>query len=209
MRSILALHSSPRPGDLSVSRNLTNILVQGLVAALPGVRVLERDLAQDPPPHVGMDLFSGVRKQPSARTRSEEWAVQYSEMLITEVLDADLLVIGAPMYNFGVPTVLKSWIDHISIPKRTFQYQPDGTAKGLVTGKQVLVVTSRGGEYGNTGPEAGNFADSHVRVALELLGMVDLHVIAADWQGFPPTIRKAGHDAAVMQITKLLNTIDK
>lgn len=204
MTNILVLHSSPRPADLAVTRRLSAIVVERLMTEHPNARLVERDLAVELPSHVDAALLMGARKTQDARSAAEEDAVQTAEAMIAQLLAADILVIGAPMYNFGVPSVLKTWIDNVSLAGKTFRYDPQGKAHGLVTGKTVYVVTSRGGEYGDSGPEAGKFADSHVRVALALLGIVDLHVIAADWQALYPEARRDGFEIARQRIFELV-----
>lgn len=209
MIRVLVLHSSPRPAELAVTRRLSTILVQRLSADQPDVEVIERDLAIERPGHVGASLLSGVRKQPGERTPAEAGAVAAAEAMIAELFAADILVIGAPMYNFGIPSVLKSWIDNVSLAGRTFRYDAQGKAHGLMTGKRAYVITSRGGEYGDAGPEAGNFADSHVRVAFALLGIHDLHVIAADWQALFPEARRDGFEIAHKRIIELVPARDR
>ncbi|MFV0625493.1 FMN-dependent NADH-azoreductase [Sphingomonas sp. ac-8] len=204
MLRILALSSSPRPPEVSISRRLSTELIVQIARAHPGAAVIQRDLAAEAPPHVGAALLAGVRKPELDRSAEEAAAVAISAEMIEQLVWADVLVIGAPMYNFGFPSVLKTWIDNVSVPGRTFRYDRDGNAHGLVTGKRAYVVTSRGGDYGTTGAEAGNFADSHARVALALLGIVDLHVVAADWQALHPEARRDGYDVASRRISELV-----
>lgn len=204
MTNILVLHSSPRPADVAVTRRLTAILVERLVAEHRDAEVVYFDLAVAQPAHVGAALLTGARKAPGERTEAEHAAVDAAEAMIAQLLAADILVIGAPMYNFGVPSVLKAWIDNVSVAGKTFHYDADGRAHGLVTGKTAYIVTSRGGGYGDAGPEAGNFADSHVRFALALVGIVDLHVIAADWQALFPEARRDGFEIARQRIIALV-----
>jgi FMN-dependent NADH-azoreductase len=201
---ILAIHSSPRGEDVAVTRRLARVLLNRLKRMNLHTTIVERDLAIDPPQHVSNDLFTGSRKSHSDRSRGEKLAVLTSDVLIDELLACDILVIGAPMYNFGFPSVLKSWIDYVSIPKRTFLYEKDGTAVGLVTGKRAFVLTSRGDNYGDAGAEAGNFADSHACVALKLLGITNVDVIAADGQALDPETRRLGYEAALRKVEEVV-----
>lgn len=204
MTKILVLHSSPRPADVAVTRRLTAILVERLVAEHQDAEVVYFDLALAQPAPVGAALVTGARKAPGERTDAEHAAVEVAEAMIGQLFAADILVIGAPMSNFGVPSVLKTWIANVSVAGKTFRYDADGGAHGRVTGKTAYIVTSRGGGYGDAGPEAENFADSHVRFALALVGIVDLHVIAADWQALFPEARRDGFEIARQRIIELV-----
>ncbi|SDA12119.1 FMN-dependent NADH-azoreductase [Sphingomonas sp. NFR15] len=130
-------------GESSVSRPLTEKVVAKLVAADPGAEVIKRDLAAAPLPHLDLASFPGGEGDASAA----------SEAILAEFLAADVVVIGAPMYNFTVPSQLKAWIDRIVIPGRTFRYGPEGVT-GLVAGKRIIVVVSRGNFYGPGAPAA-------------------------------------------------------
>ncbi len=180
------------------------LLLKRLIEHTPRVRLIERDLALECPRHVGAELYLGRQKLGAERTPAEAQAVRTSNAMIDQLNWADILVIGAPMYNFGFPSVLKSWLDNVSIAGRTFRRDRNGRLHGLVTGKKAYVLTSRGGEFGNGSGEAGNFADSHLRLALDLLGIRNVHVIAADGQALHPDARRVGFDLAVQRIRELI-----
>ncbi len=190
MTNILIVHSSARPAGESVTRQLTIDLTAALTRALPSVVIAERDLA-------------GVSSKPQAAKSPESMAVAGPDSLIDELLWADLVVIGAPMYNFGIPAVLKGWIDQVASAGRTFRYDQTGGVEGLVRARRAYVVTSRGGDYGDGHVTTGNFVDPYLRVVLGFLGIADVVVIAANGQALDPLAREQGMATARLQIAEL------
>jgi FMN-dependent NADH-azoreductase len=204
MTKLLIIESSIFPEGVSASRGVMAKFVERWLRINPGATVVRRDLAANPVQHVGLQLLSGAGKQPGDRTPEERAVVATSDELIGELFDADTIVIGAPMYNFSVPSTLKAWIDAISLAGRTFRYLPDGRPEGLVLGKTVYVIASRGGLY-SEGPMASfNFQDTYLRAVLGLLGMTDLHVIAAERQKMGPDQQAIGDDNAARRIEELI-----
>src|SRR5215471_7524931 len=112
MKNILLIQSSPR-GIESLSQQVAHSIVDDLQARYPEAKVVVRDLAENPPPHVGRDFVSGLHLQPNQLTGEQSTAVALSDSLIAELSAADALVLGVPMYNFGPPSTLKAWIDHV------------------------------------------------------------------------------------------------
>lgn len=205
MAKLLVVESSIFPQAASASREITAKFIAKWVAKHPETTVLHRDLAANPPPHLGVALLSGAAK-PAAERSSEEQAAAISDELITELLAADVIVIGAPMYNFSVSSALKSWIDAIAIAGRTFRYLPEGGVEGLVTGKKAYVIASRGGIY-SEGPMAGlNFQDTYLRGVLGFLGITDLEVVAVEGQNMGAEAKAAGQASAAQRVAALLET---
>ncbi|AOH84882.1 FMN-dependent NADH-azoreductase [Sphingomonas panacis] len=130
-------------GASSVSRPLTEAVVAKLVAADPATAVTKRDLAAAPLPHLDLASYPG----------GESEAAAASSAILEEFLAADVVVIGAPMYNFTIPSQLKAWIDRVVVRGRTFSYGPDGVT-GLIPGKRIIIVVSRGNFYGPGAPAA-------------------------------------------------------
>ncbi|MCI0466252.1 MAG: FMN-dependent NADH-azoreductase [Beijerinckiaceae bacterium] len=203
MTKLLVLESSIFPAGVSASRAVTAKFVARWVAKHPGTRIVRRDLAANPVPHAALPLLSGAGKRPEDRTAEERAAVSVLDELTGELFDADVIVIGAPMYNFSIPSTLKSWIDAIAIAGRTFRYLPDGRPEGLVLGKKVYVIASRGGLYSEGPLAALNFQDTYLRAVLGLLGLTDLHVIAAERQKMGPEQQAIGSEIAARQIDEL------
>ena len=204
MTKILILESSIFPEGVSTSRAVTAKFVEQWLAKHPGARVVRRDLAANPIQHIALPLLSGAGKRPEERTAEERAAAALSDELIGELFDADVIVIGAPMYNFSIPSTLKSWVDATAIAGRTFRYLPDGRPEGLLVGKKIYVVVSRGGLYSEGPMAAFNFQDTYLRAALGLLGLTDLHVIAAERQKMGPQQQAIGSEVAERRIEELI-----
>jgi FMN-dependent NADH-azoreductase len=174
---LLHIDSSPL-GTNSVSRELTRRIVAQWQAAAPGTTVETLDLAADAPSHLGPDSL-GFRLGPDAATLTEaqkrENAV--SERLVSQFLAADVVVIGAPMYNFTIPSQLKAWIDRIAQAGRTFRYGPNGP-EGLAGGKTVIVASTRGGAYGDD--SAFDHQESYLKTVLGFLGVTDVRFVRAE-----------------------------
>ena len=170
--NILHLDSSPR-GERSHSRQLTRAFVQELKTSHPDAQVVYRDLGHNPPPHVDELWIAAAYSDPSTHSPEQKAAIQISEELIAELLTADLIVVGVPMYNFSVPSTLKAYIDQIVRAGRTFN---PATYQGLATGKRLFVLTARGG--GGYGPgeqlEAMNFQDPYLRAIFGFIGITDV-----------------------------------
>ena len=207
MTNILVLESSLFPPNVSASRQVTDRFVQGWREREPDVLTVRRDLAIQPLPHVGLDLMTGSVTPANARTNAQAEAVAISDTVIDELFAADVLVIGAPMYNFSIPSSLKAWVDHVSIAGRTFRYTPEGRPEGLVTGKRVFVIASRGGVYGAEPMAAFNFQDTYLRSVLGFLGLADVTVIAAERQKMGPVEQEAGLAQAYNQVAEVLDTV--
>jgi FMN-dependent NADH-azoreductase len=158
-------------GEGSVSREISRALVETLLAREPGTAVIRRDLALDPLPHL---TLSGL----GDRT------------VLDEFLAADTVVIGAPMYNFSVPSQLKAWIDRIAVAGETFRYTPAG-AEGLVGGKRVIVAIARGGIYGpDTSVAPMEHVETYLRAVFTFFG-IDPEFVSADGVNIGPEYKEA------------------
>ncbi|WP_394821868.1 FMN-dependent NADH-azoreductase [Pendulispora albinea] len=168
MNSMKLLHlDSSILGSASVSRELTHALVDAYRRAFPDIQVTYRDLGANPLPHIS-----------PATKESEPSAL--SDELIAELEAADVLVIGAPLYNFTIPSALKSWIDRVVVAGKTFRYGAHG-AEGLVPDKKTYVVVSRGGVYAGTPVE--HMHEGYLKQVLNFLGVHDIEVIRAEGIG--------------------------
>lgn len=183
---LLHLDSSVQ-AENSASRALSAAIVDRLGALDPALEVAYRDLAADPLPHLTLDRFA-----------SDE-----GQAVLEQFLGADIVVIGAPMYNFAIPTQLKAWFDHILVAGRTFRYGAEGV-EGLVGGKRAIIAASRGGLYGEGSPTAAfDHAERHVRAMLGFVGVTDLDVIVAEGIAFGPDQREAAIAAALDRIAAI------
>ena len=175
MKSILFVSSSPRSWD-SYSHRVARRVVDDLMTGDPGARVVARDLAKQPLPHIGAAFATGRAVPPQKQDAADRQALALSDVLVDELFAADLIVIAAPMHNFGIPSSLKAWIDHIVRPGRTFTYSEKGP-QGLVTGKKVVLVLARGGVYSEGPMQAADFQEPYLRAVLGFIGLTDVEVV--------------------------------
>ncbi|MDR3534184.1 MAG: FMN-dependent NADH-azoreductase [Rhodopila sp.] len=180
MTKILQIDSSPL-GDASASRRLTASIVESLRRAAPDAVVQHRDLAAAPPAHLsGQVLQAMTSSQPEALTEAQRHERNLTDALVEEFLAADIVVIGAPMYNFSVPTQLKAWIDRIAQAGKTFKYTENGPV-GLAGSKRVVIASSRGGAYaGNATLQALDHQEAYLRTVLGFVGITDITVVRAE-----------------------------
>lgn len=200
MSNILVLNSSVS-GEASVSRLLVADAVTELTQRDPSATLVFRDLAADPIPHLTPQTVAGVRAQ--ATTPAEQAARALSDELIAELRAADTIVIGAPMYNFSIPTTLRSWFDHVLRAGETFSYSEAGP-KGLLPGKKVIVVESRGGLYSEGPGQASDFQEPYLRQLLGFIGLADdLTFIRAEKIGYGPDARDQALADSRAELAKL------
>ncbi len=196
MYNILALTSS-LAGPTSISDPLVLDAIRQLKALHPGAQVVHRDLARNPVPHLLPDTFAGVRAE--ATTAAELAARALSDELIAEVNAADVIVIGAPMYNFSVPTTLRAWFDHVLRPRVTFTYTAEGP-QGLVEDKPVIVIEARGGLYSEGPAKVVDFQEPYLRQLLAFMCLTDVRFVRAEKIGYGPEARNAAVEAAILAI---------
>ncbi|UXI68956.1 FMN-dependent NADH-azoreductase [Tahibacter amnicola] len=183
---LLHLDSSPL-GAYSVTRELSAAVVTRWLAANGPAEVTYRDLAADALPHWAPVAATGDAANSAEADRNEA--------VLQEFLAADVIVIGAPMYNFGVPSQLKAWIDRIAVAGRTFRYTAEGPL-GLVNGKRVIVVSSRGGYYAGTANSSADFQESYLRQVLGFIGITHVEFVRAEGVGIGPDQRASAIAAA-------------
>ena len=201
MSQILLVTTSPR-GAESYSNQIAQALVAKLQAAAPGARLVTRNVATAPLPHVGEDYVVGRMLPVEERTAAQAGAVALSDTVIAELLASDTIVIASPMYNFGVPSTLKAWIDHLARAGHTFSYGAAGPV-GLVTGKKVYLVQARGGVY-SEGPMGGyNFQEPYLKAVLGFLGMTDVETILVEGIAFGPEATEKALNGALGQVAAL------
>src|SRR5690606_11915155 len=176
---ILHIDSSST-ASASVSRELTAAVVAQLQTLHPAAEVLYRDVAADAPSHLGGELLQALRPAPGhVPAESVQDELAYTEALLEEFLQADIVVVGAPMYNFSIPSQLKAWIDRLALPGRTFRYTAAGP-EGLAGGKKIYVVSSRGGMYAGTGLESLDHQESYLKTVFGFFGVTDIEFIRAE-----------------------------
>lgn len=173
MNTLLRIDSSLGDGE---SNRLTARYATAHAAAHPGARVIERDLARDPVPHLTRERFAAFTTAPDARSPQQHDIVAESDRLVAELRHADKIVLGLPMYNFGVPSTLKAYFDHVARAGVTFRYGANGP-EGLLAGKRAVVVATRGGRHAGT---ALDTESAYVRDFLAFLGIVDVEFVYAE-----------------------------
>lgn len=197
MRNLLVLQAGISPD--SVSRRLVEHAVAVLSAGQP-TRVVTRNFSDVPLPHLTRDTVAGVRGTPA--TAAERATRILSDDLIAELRVADTLLIGSPMYNFGLSTALRAWFDHVVRPGETFSYA-DGVVKGLVQGKQAIVLEARGGQYASGPAQAADYHEPYLRQLLGFIGVSDIRIIRAEGLAFGDEPRAAAVAAAITEIDAL------
>ena len=175
MKTLLQLNASLY-ADQGQSSRLANRFVEGWRAANPGATVLLRDFAREPVPHLDAQRFGAFLARDEARDADQKAAVAYSDRLIDELKRADVIVLGLPMYNFGIPSMLKAYFDHVARAGVTFRYTENGPV-GLLTGKQAYVFAARGGRYAGTNSDTQT---GYVRQILGFMGIEDVEFVYAE-----------------------------
>jgi len=167
-------------GAQSASREIGAAWVQAWRERQPSTDVVYRDLAHEPLAHLNGEIFAARQVPEAVQAAQLQPAVEQDRAVLAEFLAADVVVIGAPMYNFSIPSQLKSWIDRIVVAGKTFRYGPNGP-EGLAKGKKAVIVTSRGGVYSAGAPAAAmDFQETYLRAVLGFIGVTDVQVIRAE-----------------------------
>ena len=189
-------------GSNSVSRTVSAAIVDRLRAEIPELSVTDRDLAAAPLPHLSGAHLAG--QQPNAsNTPDVQHDVEQGRRALEEFLAADIVVVGAPMYNFTVSSQLKAWIDRILVAGRTFRYTDKG-AEGLVDGKRVIVAVARGGFYGSDTPyAAAEHVESYLRAVFGFMGVSNIQVIVAEGIAAGPDLREKAIAGALQAVSSL------
>jgi FMN-dependent NADH-azoreductase len=178
MPTLLHIDSSPAYGR-SVSRELTAAFVSEWKASHPDGKVIERDLNATPLSPVTGEWIAAAYTPPQARTPEQQELLSFSDSLLAELEEADEYVIGAPMHNFGVPSVLKLWIDQIARVGRSFSYTERGP-KGLILGKKATFIIATGGIYdAQTQMASFNFVEPYLRSVFAFIGVTNTTFITA------------------------------
>ena len=186
----------------SVSRTLSAAIVAAQVAQHPGLEVSYRDLAAQPLDHLsGAHLAAGQGAVPEDATLAAD--VADGAAVLDAFLAADIVVVGAPMYNFSIPTQLKAWIDRLAIAGRTFRYSAAGV-EGLAGGKTVIIASSRGGFYGEGTPIAFlDHQETYLKGVFSFFGITDIRFIRAEGVALGDEARGKAVEGAQAEIVKL------
>src|SRR5260370_19741678 len=199
MKTLLQIPSSIF-SDGGQSSRLAERFIAAWRASNPGGKVIVRDLAKEPVPHLDAARFGAFLAKPEERTPEQQAVVDYSDALIGELKRADVVVVGLPMYNFGVPSTLKAYFDHVARGGVTFKYTEKGPV-GLLTGKKVYVFAARGGMYAGT---PNDTQTPFIRTYLSFLGMSDVEFIYAEGLAISEASKEKGIARAQARIDRLV-----
>jgi FMN-dependent NADH-azoreductase len=197
---LLRIDSSARRN--SVSRQLTAHFVEAWQQEHPDGTVIERDLATTALPHITDEWVQAIHTNPESLTAEQKSVLQLSDALVNELVQADTIVIGAPMYNFAIPAPLKAWIDQVVRVGKTVLFAASGP-QGILKGKKVYVVTSRGGAFRpGTATERFDYQEPYLRHILGFIGLTDVTFIHAENQkpGVQADISKAAAIARILEL---------
>ncbi|MCM3563092.1 FMN-dependent NADH-azoreductase [Hydrogenophaga intermedia] len=203
MKTLLLIRSSILLGD-GQSNRLADRYAAAWQNAHPEGRVIVRDLAENPLPHLDLARVGAYSTPAERRTPEQQVLVAQSDELITELQGADVVALGLPLYNFGVPSTLKAYFDHVARAGVTFRYTASGP-EGLVKGKQVIVFAARGGLYQGLPHDTQT---PFVRNFLGFLGMTDVRFVHAEGLAMGDEPRAKGLQAAEAQIDALLEPVE-
>jgi FMN-dependent NADH-azoreductase len=192
-------------GEASASRELSAAIVTALNRVMPNLEIVRRDLDADPIPHLDSRLLAAVRPEiaadPAAHTDDS------STTALQEFLDADIVVIGAPMYNFTIASQLKAWLDRIVIAGKTFRYDETG-AKGLAGDKKVIVASARGGLYApGMRQQANDFHEPYLRAILGFIGIDDIAFVRAEGLAYGPEAREKAMRGALVSAASVASAL--
>jgi FMN-dependent NADH-azoreductase len=200
MKNLLQINASLF-ADGGQSSQLANQFVAAWRINNPSAKVTQHNLASEPVPHLTAEGFQAFLSKPEARTTAQQAVVDYSDALINELRAADVIVLGLPMYNFGVPSMLKAYIDHIGRAGVTFKYTEKGPV-GLLTGKKAYVFAARGGVYLGTPKDTQT---AYIRDFLGFIGITDVEFVYAEGLNMGDAPKQASLAKAqneVRQLTK-------
>ncbi|RTE85786.1 FMN-dependent NADH-azoreductase [Aliidiomarina sp. B3213] len=165
--------------EQSVSRQLTDKVVAQLSRTNSDAEVITRDVVAEPISHLDANILMAGGVEEAERTELQKQELAMSETLLEEIFAADVLVIGAPMYNFTVPSQLKAWIDRIAQAGKTFRYTENG-AEGLLKGKKAIIASARGGIYSEGAAAALEHQESYLTGVLNFIGITDVSIVRAE-----------------------------
>jgi len=198
MKTLLKIQTSLF-SDQGQSTQLADRLASQWLERHPGARVVTRDLSKAPVPHLTAERFKSFLAPSGERTAEQQAIVDFSDKLIRELQEAEVIVIGAPMYNFGISSTLRAYFDHVARSGVTFRYTASGP-EGLIKGKKTYVVVTRGGVY----EPSADTQTAYLRQFLAFVGLIDVEFIYAEGLALGAEAQERSLSAARHTIAKLL-----
>jgi FMN-dependent NADH-azoreductase len=202
MKNLLHINSSIF-SDGGQSSQLAQRFVTAWHESHPRANVTVRDFAREPVPHLDAATFGAFLAKPAERTPAQQAAAGYSDALIAELKAADVIVLGLPLYNFGLPSTLKAYFDQIGRSGETFRYTAEGPV-GLLTGKKAYVFAARGGLYKGTPKDTQT---AYVRDFLAFVGITDVEFVYAEGLAISEASKTASLAAAHRDISALVEPV--
>jgi len=199
MNNVLIVTSSAL-GSSSASTRIADEYEALLRRANPDAVVVRRDVGADPIPHLTAETVGAIRG--TAETEAARRTLALSDALVTELQAADLIVIGSPMYNFGISSTLKTWFDHVLRSGITFRYTESGP-EGLLKDKKAVVIESRGGLYSEGPAAVMDSQEGHLRGMLGFIGVEDVTFVRAEKLAFGPDSAEASIAGAIAELSSL------
>lgn len=198
MKNILQINASIF-SENGQSTRLADQFTADLRASNPGAELVKRDLASDPIPHLTAQRFGAFLAKADERTAEQKGVAEFSDRLIEELRRADVLVLAVPMYNFGIPSTLKAYIDHVARAGVTFKYTETGPV-GLLEGKKAYIFASRGGAYAGTPRDSQT---TYLRDFLQFIGITDVEFVYAEGLAMGEERKQAALEKAQAVIREL------
>jgi len=213
MKTLLHIDASVRR-ERSLSRRLSNLFVETWLENCPGDHVIKRDVGLQPPPFVTESWIAAVFTPEADRSATAQAELAVSDELIAEIVRADVIVLGTPMYNYGMPAPLKAWFDQVIRVNLTFSFdlaRGDFPLEPTMSGK-TLVILSASGEFGfgkGGVREASNHLDTHLGTCAHYLGVSETHHVAIEYQEFGDERHARSVDAAHVQAADLARQLSR
>ena len=209
MITILRIDVSARK-ERSLTRGLSGRFIDEWLKQRPSDKIVQRDIGLNPPPAVSEDWIGAAFTPEEKRTKAQQATLQLSDTLIEEIESADIILLGVPMYNYGMPSALKAWFDQIIRINKTFTFdlaRGDEPLEPTLSGKHLVTLSSRG-EFGfepGGVREHRNHLDPHIRTCSKFLGVVEDHLIAIEYQEFGDERHKQSVENAHRAVPKLVD----
>lgn len=201
MSKIKLLHiKSGINGDASKSNQLSNSIIEKLKDTYPSCTIDTLDLSRDPLPFITAEMYQAFSTPKHIRSQKQLEAIQLSEKAVRQIKDADIVVLGVPLYNFSIPASLKAWIDQIARANETFSYA-SGSPRGLLTGKKVYLAIASGGVYSEGMMKAFDFTENYLRTVLGFMGLTDINTFRIEGIFMP--------NMGELAVTKALKTVEE
>ncbi len=213
MTTILRIDVSART-NRSLTRGLSQRFIDEWQKQRPSDQIVQRDIGLEPPPAVSEDWIGAAFTPEKERSKDQQATLHLSDTLIDEVINADVILLAVPMYNYGMPSALKAWFDQVIRVNKTFTFdlaRGDEPLKTILSGKQLVVLSSRG-EFGfepGGVREHRNHLDPHIRTCSKFLGIVEDHLIAIEYQEFGDERHKQSVENAHRAVPKLVDQLIK